>query len=199
MENQKQVWNNIAQEWSEFKDEPAEGIVDFLKGQKGNILDLGSGSGRHLVKIKNGEIWLVDFSENMIKHAREKSEKLKINAKLFVSDACELPFGDNFFDGAICISLLHCIETQEKRGKVVEELFRVLKSKAKTKISVWNKDSKRFKKSKKEIHVGWIDKGKRYYYLYEPEEIYALFEKAGFNIIEKVPPERNIIFIVEKP
>ena len=47
--------------------------------------------------------------------------------------------------------------------------------------------------------ISWRDKGKRYYYLYEPEEIYRLFESIGFKIIKKQTPDRNIIFIVEKP
>ena len=199
MENQKQVWNNIAEEWSKFKDEPAEGILDFLKTQKGNILDLGSGSGRHLYSIKNGKMFLVDFSKNMINHAKEKASKLKIEAEFAVSPSYKLPYEDNFFDGAISIALLHCIDTDEKRYKTVKELYRVLKPKAQAKITVWNKNSKRFKNSKKEIFTKWRDKGARYYYLYDAEEIYTQFEKVGFNIISKVLPERNIIFIVEKP
>ncbi len=198
-QDQKEVWNNIAQEWSEFKDNPAEGIVDFLKTQKGNILDLGSGSGRHLMNIKDGKMFLVDFSENMIKHAKEKAKRLKIDAEFAVSPSSKLPFKDNFFDGAISIALLHCVETEKEREKTIKELLRVLKPGAKAKISVWNKNSKRFKNSKKEIFAKWRDKGARYYYLYDAEEIYRQFEKAGFSIISKVLPERNIIFIVEKP
>ena len=198
-QSQEQVWNNLAEEWSEFKDNPAERIIDFLKTQKGNILDLGSGSGRHLLKINSGKMFLVDFSENMIKHAKEKAVKLKIDAEFAVSPSYKLPYEDNFFDGAISIALLHCVETEEKRYKTVKELLRVLKPGAKAKITVWNKGSKRFKNSKKEIFTKWRDKGARYYYLYDSEEIYGQFEKAGFNIISKVLPKRNIIFIIEKP
>lgn len=61
--SQKQVWNNIAKEWYEFKTEPAFHVKEFLKGKKGNILDLGSGAGRHLQKIPQGKMYLVDFSK----------------------------------------------------------------------------------------------------------------------------------------
>ena len=37
MESQKQVWNNIAEEWDEFKKIPAEHTLKFLKTKKGKI------------------------------------------------------------------------------------------------------------------------------------------------------------------
>jgi ubiquinone/menaquinone biosynthesis C-methylase UbiE len=198
IEDQKQVWDNIAPEWYEFKDEPGKGIIDFLKEQKGDILDLGAGTGRHLIKIKDGKMWLADFSEEMIKYAKEKAKKENIKAEFTVTESDKLPFKDNFFDAAICVALLHCVETSKKRNKTIKELFRVLKHGAKAKIAVWNKDSERFKKSSKERYVGWRDKGERYYYLYEAEEIYNDFEKAGFKIIKKFFPDRNITFVVKK-
>jgi tRNA (uracil-5-)-methyltransferase TRM9 len=199
MESQKDVWNKIAPEWYEFKDEPGRGIMDFLEKQKGCILDLGAGTGRHLIKIKNGKMWLVDFSEEMLKYARKKAKENKIEAEFTLADSTNLPFKNNFFDSGVCVALLHCIETKEKREKTIKELFRVLKPNAKVKIAVWNKNSKRFKNSKKERFVNWRDKGSRYYYLYEPEEIYKEFEKVGFKIIEKFPLNLNIAFIAQKP
>ena len=64
--NQKQVWNNIAEEWYEFKNEPSEFIIDFLKKQKGNVLDLGGGAGRFLINIKGGKMYLTDFSISLM-------------------------------------------------------------------------------------------------------------------------------------
>jgi ubiquinone/menaquinone biosynthesis C-methylase UbiE len=197
--NQKQVWNNIAQEWFLFKDEkPTEHVTEFLKKQKGNILDLGSGAGRYLTKIKNGKMFLVDFSEEMLKLAKKKAEKQKIDAEFILSDLAKLPFDDNFFDAAICISALHCLETKEAREKTIKELYRVLKPKAQAEIAVWNKNSRRFKNSPKERYVGWRDKGKRYYYLFDEDEIKDSFKKAGFKIVKEIPHSLSIDFIVEK-
>ncbi len=196
--SQKQVWDNIASEWHEFKTKPAEHTLEFLKEQEGNVLDLGAGTGRHLIKIKNGKMWLVDFSEEMLKYAKEKAKKEKIDAEFIVSELHNLPFKDNFFDSAICISSLHCVEEEKNRKKTINELFRVLKPGAKAEIGVWNKDSSRFKNSKKERYVRWRDKGPRYYYLYEPEEIYNAFKEAGFKILQKSSPDRSIIFTVAK-
>jgi ubiquinone/menaquinone biosynthesis C-methylase UbiE len=201
IENQKEIWNAIAPEWSEFKiGKKAHHTLNFLKKQKGKILDLGSGSGRYLQKIPNGKMYLVDFSKEMIKLAKNLSKKNKIPANFFVSDISKIPFEDNFFDGAICISSLHCIKGKSKRKEVLKELFRVLKPKAQAEIGVWNKESPRFKNSSKEKLVRWRDKGKRYYYLYEKQEIYNESEEAGFKIIWKEDPCFSMVnFIVEKP
>ena len=198
MEQQK-IWNQIAPEWHEFKTIPAEHTIDFLKKVSGNVLDLGSGSGRHLYSIKNGKMYLVDFSKEMLKLAEEKSKKEKIDAEFFVSDISKLPFENEFFDYAICISALHCVETPEKREKTIKELYRVLKKKGKAEIGVWNIKSKRFKSLKgKEKYVGWTDKGKRYYYLYDEKEVHDLFKKVGFKILSTHNSEMMINFVVEK-
>ncbi len=196
--NQQKVWENIAPEWYEFKTTPAKHTLEFLKDKTGNILDLGSGSGRHLQKIKNGKMYLTDFSKEMIKLAKRKKKKEKIDAEFNVASLDELPFKNNFFDYAIAIASIHCLNPNTQK-KAIKELFRVLKPKAQAEVTVWNKNSKPFKNSSKEKYIAWRDKGKRYYYLFEEKEIHDLFKKAGFKIISKEEPRRNIIFVVEKP
>lgn len=196
--SQKQLWNKIAPEWHEFKKIPATYTIEFLKKQTGKVLDLGSGSGRNLINIKNGKTYLVDFSKAMIKLAEKKAKNMKIGAEFFVSDITNLLFEDNFFDSAICICVLHCIEGKENREKTVKELFRVLKPKAQAIIGVWNFKSKRFKNSKKEKCIGWRNKGKRYYYLFDEKEVHDLFKKVGFKIKSTYNSKLMINFIVEK-
>jgi len=195
---QKQVWNNIAEEWYEFKINPSDKVLKFLKGKKGKILDLGSGAGRHLIKIKNGKMYLTDFSKNMIKLAKERAKEKKIEAEFAVAEIGKLPFLDNFFDSAIAIAVFHCIKGEKRRERAVKELFRVMKPRAKALIAVWNKNSKKFRNLEKERYVKWRDKGERYYYLFDAAEIYNLFKKTGFKIVSKYAPERNIIFVVQK-
>lgn len=198
--NQKKVWDNIAKEWHEFKKLPATHTVEFLKKQTGNILDLGSGSGRHLMKIKNGKMFLQDFSPKMIELAKQKAKEKKIDAEFIVSDMTKIPYKDNFFDGAICISSLHCVEGEKNREKSIKELYRVLKKNAQAFIGVWNSESKRLKrKSKgKERMLGWRDKGERYYYLYDEKEVHNLFISVGFKITKTHNSEMMIRFVVEK-
>ncbi len=195
MKSQKKAWNKIAEEWAEFRKVPDEKTINFLKKQKGNILDLGCGSGRNFTKV-NGKLYGVDFSRKMLEFAKPKAKKL--NVKLVKAKAEKLPFQNNFFDSAIFLASLHCIETKEKRQKAISELYRVLKKGAKAKISVWNKNSKWFQKKQKEIFINWRNKAKRYYYLYDDKEIYDLFKKTGFKILKKGDSEKNIVFIVGK-
>lgn len=238
---QKQLWNDIAPEWHEFKKEPSLITKKFLQKQKGKILDLGSGSGRNLLPLKNAKMYLVDFSEKMIELARERagilSEKKEISLltnrratcrersrdsnweggrkeiskskhkgipksnspEFSVAPMTKLPFKKNFFDSAICISSLHCIETKKQREKTIRELHRILKLRAQVLVAVWNKNSKRFARYKtKEKLIGWRDKGKRYYYLYDEKEIHNLFEKNKFKIIKSQNSPLMIRFVAEK-
>ena len=195
---QTKVWDKIAPEWDEYKKIPSQLSEEFLAKQTGTILDLGSGSGRHLTKIKKGEMVLVDFSPEMIKLAKAKAEKKKLPSNFHVADIAKLPFEDNLFDGAISISSLHCTP-KSKHEKIVSELYRVLKPKAKALIGVWNQKSKRFgKNAGKEKWVGWRDKGKRYYYLFTEPEIHKLFKDAVLKIISAHNSEMMINFIVQK-
>ena len=196
--NQKQVWNNIAEEWHEFKKIPATGTIEFLKKQKGKVLDLGSGSGRHLIKIKSGKMYLLDFSEKMIELAKQKAKKERIDAEFAVSSMTKTPYENNFFDSAICISALHCLNKSEQK-KAIKELYRILKPKAQVLVGVWNKESKRLKRHKgKEALIKWNDKGERYYYLFDEKEIHDLFKKEGFKILSSDNSEMMIRFVAEK-
>jgi ubiquinone/menaquinone biosynthesis C-methylase UbiE len=198
MKSQKDVWNNIAGEWYEFKTKPAEHVMEFLGKCSGNVLDFGSGAGRHLVKIKKGKMFLIDFSSEMIELAKKRAKENKIEAEFLVSPMEKISYPDEFFDYAISISALHCIEGEKNREKAVKELYRVLKKGGQAVIGVWNIKSKRFRNAGKEKMVNWRDKGARYYYLYDEREVHDLFRKVGFKIVEERNSEMMINFIVKK-
>ncbi|MCH7972929.1 MAG: class I SAM-dependent methyltransferase, partial [Bacteroidetes bacterium] len=135
----------------------------------------------------------------MLKLAEKKAKQNKIDAEFKQANLWEIPYEDEFFDYAISISSLHCVEGKENRRKSVEELYRVLKKGGKSEIGVWNIKSKRFKNSSKEKMIKWTDKGVRYYYLYDEKEVHDLFKKIGFKIISTHNSEMMINFIVQKP
>lgn len=201
MESQEKVWDRIAPEWHEFKTNPSISATEFINNSQGKILDFGSGSGRNLLKIKKSkkrELYLMDFSKEMLKRAEKRAKELGLKINTIHSKLEKTNFPDNYFDGAICTAAIHCIETSKKRKNSIKELYRILKPGAKANIQVWNKDSERFKKKPKEKFVSWRDKGKRYYYLYNENEFRKELEKEGFKIIKKIPHKANIIFIIQK-
>ncbi len=207
--NQEQVWNEIAKVWKGYRCRPVAEVADFLRRKQGKILDLCCGSGRNFIKIK-GNFYGVDFSEEMLKYAKEKADKLGVEAFIEKSEADKLPFEDNYFDAAVFIDALHCIQTQESREKALHELFRVLKPGCEAVISVWDKEQESFKDKGKEIEVPWKVNEKvcmRYYYLYDKKEILDLLKLVGFEIQqiseknEKTEEHsgKSIVVIVKKP
>ena len=199
MKSQQDIWSKIAKEWAEFRTQISPAVRDFLKNKKGRILDLGCGSGRNFIKRKDLKFYCVDFSSEMLRYARKRADKLEIKAEFIESDSCCLNFPNNYFDSVICISLLHCIKGN-KRLKIINELFRVLKPTGQVFISVWSRNSPRLKNKPKECMIPWtmgINKEKRYTYIYEKDELEKEVKKAGFKIL-KSWEERNINIIAEK-
>jgi len=196
----EKVWDNIAPLWFERKKLKTQIVEKFLKGSRGNVLDLGCGSGRNFVKIP-GVIYGVDFSQKMLNLAKKQAEYIGVKVKLSKAKAYKLPFKDNFFDKAIFIAVLHCIGWKLRRKQAVKELYRVLKPGARAIITVWDENSPRLKGKSKKGKLSWIVDGKkewRDYYLYDYEELAKLVESVGFTIIKRVETRNNIIVIVEK-
>src|SRR3989338_7727823 len=207
--SQEQIWNKIASDWNKYRQNPIQEVAEFLKNKKGKLLDLGCGSGRNMIKQEGLEYYGCDFSEHMLKFAQEKSRKLEIKAKLSKCNADKLGFDDEFFDVAIFISTLHCIENETLRKKSLQELFRVLKPEAEAMISVWDK-SKDADMKNLETNGGYIDWNKngetfkRYYYFYDKDELIYLLKEVGFEIIriseygDGKHEKKNIVVYVKK-
>jgi ubiquinone/menaquinone biosynthesis C-methylase UbiE len=207
-DNQEKVWDEIAESWDERRRDIGPRIIKFIQEAKGNFLDLGCGSGRNLIKNNQVEFYLVDFSQKMLDLAGKKAKKLKLKYKLIKTDASNLKcFEDNFFDSALYIATLHCLEKKE-REKSLKEFFRVLKKKGKALISVWNTKHPAFKrfKNKKEILLAWTTgknkekRNLRYYYFYDEEEFIKDLKKIGFKVISLIDSKEHTGFIamVEK-
>jgi len=196
---QQKIWDKIARPWKSFREKPLKEVEEFLSKKSGKVLDLGCGSGRHFLKIKD-KIYGVDFSKEMLKLAEKHAKENKINAELVQAEACKLPFKDDFFDSAIFIAALHCLPDSKKRKKSLEELFRVMKEGSHAMITVWSRKQERVKNKPKEALIPWTVDGKkylRYYYFYDKKEFESLLKSVGFKILS-LKEDRNIIAIVKK-
>ena len=111
------------------QDMPA--IVHLLKDRTAStILDLGSGTGRHLIYLaRNGfTVFGLDNSPEAIALSRKwlTDEGLSANLQL-QSMYDKLPFGDSFFDAVISVQAIHHADILAIRQSV-KEITRVLKS-----------------------------------------------------------------------
>jgi SAM-dependent methyltransferase len=93
-----------------------------LEGAPGpRLADIGGGTGNYAVAFKQ-EGWepvVVDRSVEMLAHAAAKG------LEVVEADAQQLPFGDESFDVATMISMLHHVED---RGAALAEARRILRS-----------------------------------------------------------------------
>jgi ubiquinone/menaquinone biosynthesis C-methylase UbiE len=194
--NQKEVWEEIADLWGEYRQGKIPIVAEFLKGKSGKVIDLGCGSGRNMIgallekDFGEKEYYEVDFSKTQLKNAEEYSKKQKIKAFFFENKADDLKMFENErFDYGLFIAALHCLESKEERENSLKEFYRVLKKNAEALISVWNSEDERFDDigNKGEVYLSWKKDGKehmRYYYLFSKEEFVDLLKKTGFKIIE---------------
>ncbi|MFZ5933194.1 MAG: class I SAM-dependent methyltransferase [Patescibacteria group bacterium] len=126
-------WDKVFRKHGRVFTEPHEDIEKIAelfrkKGVK-RILDLGSGTGRHVVDFarKGFEVYGFDISESGIQLTRNwlKEEELQANLKIG-SIYQKLPYKNNFFDAVISTGVIHH-ETVENIKKAIREIERILK------------------------------------------------------------------------
>lgn len=103
----------------------------FARIEKGDaVIDLGSGAGNDCFVARHetgetGKVIGIDFTESMIKKARENAEKLGFNNVEFrFGDIEEMPVSDSAADVVVSNCVLNLVPD---KPKVISEIFRVLK------------------------------------------------------------------------
>lgn len=208
--NINQMFNNIAKNYDKLNDIISLGMHKCIKKRAINnvalksdskVLDICTGTGDisiHIAKniAKEGKVIGVDFSENMLNIAREKSKTLK-NIEFMSADALDLPFEDGEFDACfICFGLRNIPNFE----KALLEMKRITKKGG----FVVNIDTGKPKGIAKCFHhfyffhivpiFGKLFNGDDGPYKYLPEsterflsadELVELFEKLEFNNVKK--------------
>jgi cyclopropane fatty-acyl-phospholipid synthase-like methyltransferase len=114
MKTTENVWDKLYKEKGKFFEEIQEDlprVVRLLKksGAK-RVLDLGCGSGRHLVYLaKQGfNVYGIDNSKSGIEIGKNWLKKEGLKANLKIGDIYKnLPYPDDFFDAIISTQTLH--------------------------------------------------------------------------------------------
>jgi phosphatidylethanolamine/phosphatidyl-N-methylethanolamine N-methyltransferase len=102
-------------------------LMDVQPGEK--ILEVGIGTGISLpLYPKEAEVVGIDISQNMIKQAEEKKQRLDLsNVRLCIMDASKMAFKDDYFDKVIAA---HSITVIPEPVKTLREMKRVCKRNA---------------------------------------------------------------------
>lgn len=105
--------------------------TEFAKIKTGDtVIDLGSGAGNDAFIARrfvgeNGKVLGIDFTQAMIKRARENADKLKLNNVEFrLGDIDDMPVTGNYADVIVSNCVLNLVPNKHK---VISEIYRVLK------------------------------------------------------------------------
>jgi ubiquinone/menaquinone biosynthesis C-methylase UbiE len=143
-----------------------------------NILELASGSGDAVIFLNSDNAYTgVDVSKGLLQIACKKLDKYRFsNSELYLADACDLPFQDNYFDIAICNLSLNFFQNIDR---FILELQRVLKKHGTFYCSIPIPEKK-----KKDVTIHGT--------LYSVEELRKRFQKQSFNF-EELPYENGAL------
>jgi ubiquinone/menaquinone biosynthesis C-methylase UbiE len=129
----KLVWDRAFEKEGKIFEKPEKEVVKIVKFFKKEgvkkILDLGCGSGRHLIYLSKQrfDVYGIDISKYGIKIARNWLKRENLKSHLKIGDFYKrLPYKDNFFDAIISIAALHHGKIGEIR-KLIKEMKRILK------------------------------------------------------------------------
>ena len=129
--NTKETYDRNARRYDLMEFFPEELIFNkfrrelFSKISGDTLLEVGVGTGKNIEYYpKNMKVTAIDFSEEMLKRAYKKAEKLNASVDLRIMDIESLQFGTKSFD-AVVSTFVFCSVPDPLRG--LAEVKRVLK------------------------------------------------------------------------
>jgi ubiquinone/menaquinone biosynthesis C-methylase UbiE len=105
-------------------------LIQRFFPKEGTVLDIGCGTGRTSINLaRTGvEVVAVDLSSEMVKAAKQESDRLGLDIDFRTMDATSLEFADGTFDAALfSANGIDHVPGYNQKLEVVKEAFRVLK------------------------------------------------------------------------
>lgn len=145
------IFDNEAKNYDQWYTTKMGNFVDKVETEcafklfKGNgikkVLDVGCGTGNFSIKLaKMGyDVTGVDISDEMLKIAKKKAKKERLNIEFYNMDIYDLSFPSNYFDAVFSMAAFEFIQYPEK---AINELFRVTKKGGDILVGTINRDSK---------------------------------------------------------
>lgn len=201
IEHVKNVYDQISPHFDITRKSVWPDVEEFVKTFSSNsyVLDAGCGNGKNMCRDDCSFIG-GDFCQNFLEMVqKKKNEAIQINVKT-------LPFRNNTFDHVICVAVIHHIKDKSDQIKAIKELIRVTKRKGTILITVWEAHGE-YKKG--DNYVDWnlqkkynkeVSKDvvyKRYYYMYDDNELYKdIFRSISNIMIESFKSSHNNRFVI---
>jgi SAM-dependent methyltransferase len=195
-----QVYNIIAKPFSITRKNPWPQVVNFINEFPENSLigDIGCGNGRFMLTRKDCLFEGCDRTQGMVDICL--GQKLKVKQ----GNITNIPFPDEYFDGIVCIAVLHHLADIERRKLAIKELIRILKPEGKLLIEVWSYEASigskfRFQTiddpafNEQDKFLSWKNPNEtkdtgdrnRYYHLFTKDEIIELvLENKNVEILD---------------
>jgi trans-aconitate methyltransferase len=186
--NLRETYNKIAESWDKDHEKDTwwiEGANDFLAllPKDARILDIGCASGpkTNYMKQKGFQVEGIDFSENMIKNAKERFPDIDFN----VLDVYNLEKLNKTYDGIFSQAVLLHIP-KERIVEVLEKMKSKLNKDGLLYVAVKGiKDNGIEEEIKKENDYGF--EYERFFSYFNQEELKNYFSKIGLEVIyEKI-------------
>ncbi|NVL89476.1 MAG: class I SAM-dependent methyltransferase [Desulfobacterales bacterium] len=153
------------------------------------ILDIGCGSGRHLVHLSNmgfTNLFGVDLSPHGIRNLTIRRPEIKAQ----VADATKLPFDDNTFEAILMVGVVYEIANVSLHDQVITEIRRVLRPGGRVVFinnSPYNFGERIFTITQTISAFVKSSQLKFFVWRYERKDVHTLFLRHGLRLVEEWP------------
>lgn len=195
--NVKEVYEEIAEHFKVTRVYTWPWIKEFIEtlSNKSIIYDIGCGNGRNMI-FDNHIMIGIDNCKKFVDMCL-KDNKFAIQANM-----TNINLPNSSADAIICIASFHHLSNYKNRIKALLEMKRLIKPNHKILLSIWsiNQPAKTRVVFNSYGHqlVSWNHKYKRYYYIFQIDEIKLLFQISGLKLINHNYNCGNEIFILTK-
>jgi len=141
------IFNDMGEDWKaivNMRDTARE--TDFVQkvlSEKGTILDLCCGTGRHsiILRRRGWNVIGLDLSKNLLAIAKRNMKKERVEFPLVRADMRHLPFGNQVFDAVICMfTSFGYLPSEGEDMKSFKEVRRTLRKGGRFLLDVANRD-----------------------------------------------------------
>jgi len=105
-------------------------MKEYVKNTDANILDAGCGTGGFLIAAASDhyeKIYGIDVHRKSILRAVARFKIYNKEVNIIQGNAIKMPFKNDFFDFIVCVGMIEHIIGRDKRQKIMNEFFRILK------------------------------------------------------------------------